>query len=168
VSGASGLTGASGTSGQEGDSGSSGQDGDSGGSGQEGDWRLRTGGRLWREETETYRRPGAWRRHRIDWAVGENWSSDAQPWHHSSRLADHVSPDPPECRHRSNRAVEEHWRSGAYHSHLSLRLNAHIRRRRRSWTETAYWRPNALSRHNPPWLDAHSRMALTGGWHIAL
>jgi hypothetical protein len=127
----------------------------------------------------------------MDWAVGEHWSYGAQPWHHSSRLDDHFSPDPPECRHSLNRAVGEHWRSAAYHSHHSLRLNAHIRpalaerrhrayytrpaprrhstqsRRRIPLAETEYRRPNTLSRHNRPWLDAHSRMALVGGWHIA-
>ena len=125
----------------------------------------------------------------MDRAVEEYWSSAAQPWLPSSRLDDHFSPDPPECRHRLNRAVGEHWRSGAYHSHLSLRLNAHIHparaeRRHRAhctlpaprghstqripWDETAYQRPNTLSRHNTPWLDAHSQVALVGGWPIAL
>ena len=123
--------------------------------------------------------------------MGEHWSSGAQPWHHSSRLDNHFSPDPPECRHRLNRAVGEHWISGAYHSHLSLRLDAHIHpawaeRRNRAhcnlpalrrhstqswhripWAEMAYWRPNTLSRYNTPWLDAHSRMALAGSWSIA-
>jgi hypothetical protein len=135
----------------------------------------------WREETE--RQPGAWGCHR---AVGEHWSSGAQPWHHSSRMDDHFSLDHPECRHRLNQAVGEHWRSGAYYSHLSLRLNAHIcpawverrhrtdctlpaprrhstqRRRRMPWADMTYQRPD------PPWLDAHSRMALAGGWPIAL
>ena len=138
---------------------------------------------------ETYRRPGAWRRHRMDRAVGEHWSPGAQPWHHFSRLDDPFSPDPPECRHRLKWAVGEHWRSGAYHSHLSLRFNTHIRRlraerwhrthctlprrhstqlrRRIPWTETAFWRLNTLGWHNTPWLDAHSRLALAGGWPIA-
>ena len=104
----------------------------------------------------------------------------AQPWHHSSRLDDHFSPDPPGCRHRLNRAVGEHWRSGAYHLHLSpnARHRAHCTlpaprrhstqsQRRIPWAETVYRRPNTLSRHNTPWLDAHSRMALVGGWAMS-
>nr|XP_046223973.1 metal transporter CNNM4-like [Oncorhynchus gorbuscha] len=40
--------------------------------------------------------------------------------------------------------------------------------RRIPWAEMAYRRPKTLSRHNTPWLDAHSRVALAGGWPIAL
>ncbi|KAM9390929.1 uncharacterized protein ACWYII_034276, partial [Salvelinus alpinus] len=163
-------------------------------------------GHTCREETE--RQPGAWgchrthqagetyrrldvKRHLKDRAVGEYWSSGAQPWHHSPRLEYYTSPYPPECRHRLNRAVDEHWRSSAYYAHFSLRLHYHIcpvraerrhrthctlpalrrhstqSRRRIPWTETAYRRPDALSRHNTPRLDAHTHMTLSGVCSIA-
>ena len=137
------------------------------------------------------RGPGHRRKHRMAQAVGEHWSPGAQPWHHSSRLDDHFSLDPPECRHRLNRAVGKHGRSSAYYTHLSLRLHSHIRparaerrqrthctlpaprrhstqsRRRIPWTKTAYRRPDPLSRHHTPWLDARTRMTLSGGCPIA-
>ena len=103
-----GVKGDSGSSGVKGDSGSSGVKGGSGSAGVTGGsgsscltdgrlwqpltdgrlWQLLTDGRLW-QAGETYRRPGAWRSHRMYQAVGEHWSSGAQPWHHSSRLDDH-------------------------------------------------------------------------------
>ena len=90
-SGASGLMGGSGASRLTGDSGASGLTGDSGGSGQEGE----PGGRRQRDSLvrgAAYRRPGAWRRHRMGWAVGEHWSSGAQPSHPFYMLDDHFRP----------------------------------------------------------------------------
>ncbi|XP_064877002.1 hornerin-like isoform X1 [Oncorhynchus nerka] len=214
-SGASGLRGSGSGAGQAGGSGSGA--GQAGRSGRRLRQRRRTGGRLQqrrrtggttcREETE--RQPGAWGCHRNhqagetfrrlgvrrslkDWAVGEHWSSGAQPWHHFPRLDNYSSPDPPECRHRLNRAVGKHGRSSAYYTHLSLWLHSHIcparaerrqrthctlpaprrhstqSRRRITWTKTAYRRPDPLSRHHTPWLNAHTRMALNAHTRMAL
>ncbi|XP_071004073.1 tripartite motif-containing protein 5-like [Oncorhynchus clarkii lewisi] len=70
-------------------------------------------------------------------------------------LNTHIRTARPERRHRANCTLP------------APRRHSMQRRRRIPWSETAYRRPNTLSRHNMPWLDAHSRMALAGGWPIA-
>ena len=36
-----------------------------------------------------------------------------------------------------------------------------------SWAVETYWRPDALSQHPPPWLDAYSSLADSGSWKVA-